>query len=194
MSAMIKVYNITSSYTLGLLYSSFSGLILLIIIGLCIFIHISVNFYRLFYKQNSKQSKTGYILVMLYCVSTMITAFIFGFAVSNLLSRADPNLYATNHCATSRAALNIFIGISHTILYTIFIWRIQKSFEGSCYAFKSLVYKILYVFMVIYCVFYITMQILIAGMESSSSIYVLRKISGTDIMLRLFMFPLLDAL
>ena len=139
-STMLQFETYNSPFLDLIFVSSLICAIITILISLFIIGNISIQYYRLFYVQKCEQSRTAYILVILYCIFIIITTIAFGRLNLSSIQRAS----TIDRCIIGYYIFYVFGYLSMSFVHAIYIWRIERAFCGSVYAYHPYIYRCLY--------------------------------------------------
>ena len=127
----------TSSFKSGLLVSSAIGYALSIFTSLGLLIHIA--YHKIINSHNEEQrDQTGYILIMVYYASLLVTGCIYSFVTSNFLTGSHPSDFTEIRCLVGTISAFLFMTFNVILLNIILLLRIYYIFKGSMFAYKSL--------------------------------------------------------
>ena len=139
-------------------YSSAIGALFVFVIILATFIHTLKHFIKAFcckkkdYVHNSKsQNKMIYILFFVISIIALIICLLYAFTRSNLFTREKLEDYTEIQCALAHWSGYSLIAIEYTIVYALFLYRIQVVFNSTTYEYPNIVYIALYVGLGIGC-------------------------------------------
>ena len=139
----------TSTFESKIFYSSYLGLIVGWTLLSIISIHILFQYYLLFCRQKSERNKCIHILVLSFCINSIIAGFILGFVRSNWFLSVSPSQFTHTQCLIG---YTLFYGFAYTIqaiLYITFIYRIHLIFRSSIYDYYPHTYRIIYSLIII---------------------------------------------
>ena len=107
--------------------------------------HVLYHYRKLFCKTDKvNQNKSGYILVIIYIILSFCTISGFACLRSNMFTLLPISSFTTFQATISYFWIFIFFGNSYVLLWIIFIHRIRIIFNGSAYAYKPYIFRILY--------------------------------------------------
>ena len=130
-------------------------------------VYYSHAYHKIMKSQNEEQKdQNGYILIMVYFVSVLITGCIYSFVTSNFLTGSHPSDFTATRCLVGAISEYIFMTFNMILLNIILLLRIYHIFKGSVYAYKSWIYCS--VFVLIMC-FSIPMMIFIVNLYETVS-------------------------
>ena len=130
-------------------YSSYVGFIFGFITIIMITIHVFIHYYLSFCKQRSEHNKTVYILVISFNIFAIIIGLMFCFIRSNFFTGIGPLQFTYNQCAIGYTVYYVSSYSCASILYITFIYRIQLAFKGSLYEYRSYIYGVVYILILI---------------------------------------------
>ena len=148
---MLPIQEISSTFDMMVLYTSCIGFIFALIVAITITSNVVINYYSIFYSVHSnrpstaQQSKCGFILILLYCGAVIISSLSFGFIFSNLFTGIEPSTFTGNQCVLGYVLFYSVVYFCNIMLYILFTWRIQKSFQLSSYNYPQCLYISIYV-------------------------------------------------
>lgn len=170
---MLNSEPLTALSLQGMLYTSFIGVILSIIIGLYILINVIQKYRSKFLKpkESSAENKIPYILVIIYATFIILASLSLGSLRTNLFSRTTISTYTTLYCQMGVIIYYCFVYPSFLLVHIIIIYRIQSIFSGSIYAYPSYVYHTLYTLSITVNSFGIIYSIIQVGFEALGQIH-----------------------
>lgn len=117
-------------------------------------IHILRHYFKIFgccfgkktaKQKDAIQSPMMYWLMIVFLATGLIIAFSFSFVRSNIITHVPAIDYTDAHCMAGYYLAWETSGVSKSVMYNLFNYRIQIAFQGTPFAYNRRLYNLLYI-------------------------------------------------